>query len=146
MLGFDTHQNHDQRHYPRLMDLFAAVDNIISDAMARGIGNRLIIVMASDFARTNTYNVNGGKDHWPHTSMMFWGAPAHLQGNRVIGATNNMQRSRRVNPNTLSLDPNGIQMTPEYIHQSIRKLAGIEQNPSVTANFPFAERALPLFA
>jgi hypothetical protein len=37
-------------------------------------------------------------------------------------------------------------MTPEYIHQSIRKLAGIEQNPSVTANFPFAERALPLFA
>jgi uncharacterized protein (DUF1501 family) len=129
-----------------LMDYMAAVDNIISDAKARGLGDRLIIVMASDFARTNTYNVNGGKDHWPHTSMMFWAAPDHLRGNRVIGATNNMQRSRRINPSTLALDANGIQMTPEYIHQSLRKLAGIEQNPAVTANFPFVERALPLFA
>ncbi len=143
--GFDTHDDHDARHYPRLMDLLAAVDNIISDANQRGIGDRLIVVMASDFARTNKYNNDNGKDHWSHTSMMVWGAPAYFSGNRVVGGTDDLQRSRRVNPSTLAFDNNGIEITPEYTHQALRSLAGIDQNPSVTGNFPFAQQVLPIF-
>ena len=127
------------------MDYLAAVDNIISDAMARGIGNDLIIVMASDFGRTNKYNNDNGKDHWSHTSMMVWGAPAYLQGDRVVGATDDLQRSMRVNPNTLELDSNGVELSPEYMHQALRSLAGIDMNPGVSA-FPFAEQVLPIFA
>ena len=144
--GFDTHDDHDARHYPRLSDFFAAIDNIIDDANARGIGNNLIIVMGSDFARTNKYNNDQGKDHWPHTSMMVWGPSGMVSGNRVVGATDNNQRSLRVNPNTLALDPNGIELRPEYVHQSLRSLAGIAQNSGVTSNFPFAEQVLPLFS
>ena len=144
--GFDTHDDHDARHYPRLMDYLAAVDNIIDDAMARGIGDNLIIVMGSDFARTNKYNNDNGKDHWSHTSMMVWGAPAHFQGNRVVGATDDLQRSRKINPTTLALDNNGVEMSPEYIHQSLRSLAGIDMNPGVSGVFPFAEQVLPIFA
>ena len=144
--GFDTHDDHDARHYPRLMDYLAAVDNIIDDAMLRGIGDNLIIVMGSDLARTNKYNSNNGKDHWSHTSMMVWGAPAHFQGNRVVGATDNLQRSIRVNPVTLALDNNGIELSPEYIHQALRSLAGIDMNPSVTGSYPFPEQVLPIFA
>jgi len=146
MDGFDTHSDHDARHYPRLMDYLAAIDNIIDDAVARGIGDNLIIVMGSDFARTNRYNSDNGKDHWPHTSTMVWGAPTHFQGNRVVGATDNLQRSMRVNPNTLALDNNGIEMTPEYVHQALRSLAGIDTNPGVSGVFPFAEQVLPIFA
>ena len=146
MGGFDTHNDHDARHYPRLMDHLAAVDNIITDAMARGIGNNLIIVMGSYFARTNKYNNDNGKDHWSHTSMMVWGAPAHLQGNRVIGATDDLQRSMKVNPSTLALDNNGVEMSPEYLHQALRSLAGIDMNPGVAGVFPFAEQVLPIFA
>jgi len=145
MGGFDTHDDHDARHYPRLMDLLAAVDNIISDANQRGIGDRLIVVMASDFARTNKYNNDNGKDHWSHTSMMVWGAPAYFSGNRVVGGTDDLQRSRRVNPSTLAFDNNGIEITPEYTHQALRNLAGIDQNPDVTGNFPFAQQVLPIF-
>ncbi len=143
--GFDTHGDHDARHYPRLMDYLAAVDNIIDDAMARGIGDNLVIVMASDFARTNKYNADNGKDHWSHTSMMVWAAPAHFQGDRVVGATDNLQRSMKVNPNTLALDNNGIELSPEYIHQALRSLAGIDMNPGVSGVFPFAEQVLPIF-
>ncbi len=143
--GFDTHDDHDARHYPRLMDYLAAVDNIIDDAMARGIGDNMIIVMGSDFGRTNKYNNDNGKDHWSHTSMMVWGAPAFFQGDRVVGATDDLQRSLRVNPNTLALDNNGVELTPEYIHQSLRNLAGIDQNPGVTGNFPFTQPLLPIF-
>lgn len=144
--GFDTHSDHDARHHPRLMDYLAAIDNIIDDAMARGIGNDLIIVMASDFARTNTYNSDNGKDHWPHTSVMVWAGPQFVNGNKVVGATDDMQVSRKVNPSTLALDNNGIWLTPEYIHQALRNLAGIDQNPAVTANFPFTETVLPIFS
>lgn len=144
--GFDTHDDHDARHYPRLMDYLAAVDNIIDDAMARGIGDNLVIVMGSDFGRTNKYNNDNGKDHWSHTSMMVWGAPALLQGNRVVGATDDLQRSLKVNPVTLALDNNGIEITPEYMHQALRSLAGIDMNPGVTGVFPFAEQVLPIFA
>lgn len=144
--GFDTHDDHDARHYPRLMDYLAGVDNIISDATARGFGDNLIIVMGSDFGRTNKYNSDNGKDHWSHTSMMVWGGPAHMQGDRVVGATDDLQRSMRINPNTLALDANGVEITPEYLHQALRSLAGIDQNPSVAANFPFAEQVMPIFA
>jgi len=144
--GFDTHNDHDADHYPRLMDYLAAVDNIISDANARGFGDNLIIVMGSDFGRTNKYNNDNGKDHWAHTSMMVWGGPAHFAGNRVAGATDDMQRSLAVNPTTLALDPNGVEITSERLHQSLRSLAGIDQNPAVTSSFPFAEASLPIFA
>ncbi len=146
MGGFDTHNDHDNRHYPRLMDLLAAVDNIISDANQRGIGDRLIIVMASDFARTNRYNNDNGKDHWSHTSMMVWGSPTYFDGDRVVGGTDDVQRSRRLNPTTLAFDNNGVELTPEYMHQALRSLAGIDQNPGVTSNFPFAQQVLPIFA
>ncbi len=145
MGGFDTHDDHDNRHYPRLSDYLAAVDNIITDANQRGIGDRLIIVMASDFARTNRYNNDNGKDHWAHTSMMVWGSPDYFTGDRVVGGTDDLQRSRRVNPNTLAFDNNGIELTPEYMHQALRGLAGIDQNPNVTSTFPFAQQVLPIF-
>lgn len=145
MGGFDTHDDHDARHYPRLMDYLAAVDNIISDATARGFGDNLIIVMGSDFGRTNKYNNDNGKDHWSHTSMMVWGAPAHFQGDRVVGATDDLQRSMAVNPNTLALDSNGVEITPEYIHQALRSLAGIGNNPGVSGAFPFAQQVMPVF-
>ena len=146
MGGFDTHNDHDNRHYPRLMDYLAAVDNIISDANQRGIADRLIIVMASDFARTNRYNNDNGKDHWAHTSMMVWGSSNYLDGDRVVGGTDDVQRSRRLDPATLAFDNNGIELTPEHMHQALRSLAGIHQNPGVTSSFPFAQQVLPVFA
>jgi len=146
MGGFDTHGDHDARHYPRLMDYMAGVDNIIDDAMARGIGDNLIIVMGSDFARTNKYNGQNGKDHWSHTSMMLWAGPGIFQGNRVVGATDDLQRSMSINPTTLALDNNGIELSPEYLHQALRSLAGIDGNPGVTGSFPFSEQVLPIFS
>lgn len=128
------------------MDYLAGVDNIITDAVARGIGDNLIIVMGSDFARTNKYNNDNGKDHWSHTSMMVWAAPQFIGGNKVVGATDDLQISERLNPSTLALDNNGVELTPEYIHQALRNLAGIDQNPAVTGNFPFAQPVLPIFS
>ena len=128
------------------MDLFATVDNIITEANSRGIGDRLILIMGSDFGRTNKINGENGKDHWPHTSMMVRGDSRYFAGNRVVGATDDLHRSIKVSTSTLQPDNNGVKLTPEYVHQAIRRLAGIDQNPNVTANFPFGQSVLPIFA
>ena len=144
--GFDTHGNHDASHYPRLMDYLAGVDNIITDAMARGLGDNLIIMMGSDFARTNRYNGQGGKDHWPHGSVMVWAGPNFAPGNRVVGGTDSNQVSLELDLDTLQPDPQGVRLSPEYVHQALRDLLGIAQRPQVVTRFPFAEAVLPIFA
>ena len=68
--GFDTHSNHDANQYPRLMDLLQGLDAILSEAQSRGLADRIVLMVGSDFGRTNKYNANAGKDHWPITSMM----------------------------------------------------------------------------
>ena len=143
--GFDTPDDHDPRHHPRLMDLVGGGGNTIDDGVWRGIRYKLLIVIVWGFGRPNKYNNDNGKDHWSHTSMMVWGAPAHFAGNRVVGATDNLQRSMRVNPNTLALDANGVEISPEYMHQALRSLAGIDMNPGVSGVFPFSEQVLPIF-
>ena len=145
MSGFDTHHDHDADHYPLLMDLFAGIDNIIANANSRGFGDRLIIIIGSDFGRTNKLNSDNGKDHWPHTSMMVWGDSRYFAGNRVVGASDSLHRSMTVDTTTLQPNVNGVELTPEYIHQALRQLAGIDQNPSVAANFPFVQEVLPIF-
>lgn len=145
MGGFDTHDDHDSRHYPRLVDYLAGVDNIIQDATNRGLADNLVIVMASDFARTNKYNNDNGKDHWSHTSMMVWAGPNFFTGNRVVGATDSNQVSRALDPATLTPQSGGVVLTPEYVHQALRDLAGIRQSPQVATQFPFVENVLPVF-
>ncbi|MEO0575543.1 MAG: DUF1501 domain-containing protein [Pseudomonadota bacterium] len=143
--GFDTHDDHDANHYPRLMSHLSAIDFIIQAAIDRGFGENLIIVMGSDFGRTNKINSDAGKDHWPIGSMMVWGAPTFVDGNRVVGGTDNEQRALQVNPSTLAIDANGVTLSPEYVHQSLRRLAGIHTG-GVATQFPFDEAALRIFS
>ena len=143
---FDTHSNHDERHYPKIVDYLAVVDNLIADATARGFGDQLIIVMASDFARTAKLNDDQGKDHWGHGSALVWGGPAHINGNRVVGATDDTQISVPIDPVSLLPDAGGIDLTNEVIHQALRRVAGIHDRASVTESFPFVEAALPIFS
>ena len=143
--GFDTHGNHDAAHYPLLMNFLAGVDNIITDAMARGLGDNLVIVMGSDFARTNRYNGNGGKDHWSHGSVLVWAGPNFTPGNRVVGGTDSNQVSLELDLDTLEPDPQGVRLSPEHVHQAMRDLLGIAQRPQVVTRFPLAEDVLPIF-
>jgi len=106
----------------------------------------LVIIMASDFARTNKYNNDNGKDHWSHTSMMVWGGPGFFAGNRVVGATTSNQVSEELDPMTLTPAPGGVVLTTEYVHQALRQMAGIDQNPQVVTQFPFGENVLPIFS
>jgi len=151
MGGFDTHGNHDARQYPRLMDLLMGIDGIIQEAELRGLSDRIVLVIGSELGRTNKYNKDNGKDHWPVTSMMMMGNSVQkIVGNRVIGATNSFQKAVKIDPFTLMPDydetnSNAIRLTPAQIHHSLRELAGISQNPNAL-QYPLEGVGLNLFS
>jgi len=125
--GFDTHSNHDQNHYPRMMDMLMGIDAIIQEINARGLQNRVVIMVTSDFGRTNKYNGGDGKDHWRVTSALFWAAPSFIQGNRCIGTTDVDHKAEFIlpaqAPRSSALN---ITVKPAHIHNAMRRLMGVD--------------------
>ena len=66
---------------------------------------------------------------------MFMGAG--IQGDRVIGATDDKLFQIPINPATLKTDSeNGIRIRPEHIHAALRDFAQIDQH-DFSKQFPF---------
>ena len=42
-----------------------SIDYLWDYAERHGVANRMVVVIGSDFGRTNFYNSAEGKDHWP---------------------------------------------------------------------------------
>lgn len=130
--GYDTHGNHDQNHYPRLMDMLMGVNAIIQEINARGLQDRVLIVMTSDFGRTNRYNDGDGKDHWRVTSSMIWGSPDtnavnHIVGNRCIGSTDVNHKAENITAAQAPRStPSNIIVRPSHIHNCLRKMVGVD--------------------
>jgi uncharacterized protein (DUF1501 family) len=143
--GFDTHSDHDRMQPLQLWKLLGGLDFIVQNAEQQGLTDRLVIVVTSDFARGPEYNAvgpAGGKDHWPVTSALLMGPG--IRGGRVLGATDDGQFARRINPITLDRDGDGVVLTPGHIHHELRRLAGIEASAAI-ANYPLPDKRLPLF-
>ena len=133
--GFDTHANHDGDHAWLLGNLTDAVSYLWDYAEQHGVADRLVVVMGSDFGRTNRYNAAGGKDHWPIGSVVVM-ENNQPWTNRAVGETDALHFARRINPATLRRDDQGgTRIHPKHIHKALRRHLGLadENNP---ARFP----------
>lgn len=144
--GFDTHEEHDRDHEWLLANLTNSVDFLWNFAELHGVADRLVVVMGSDFGRTNRYNDAQGKDHWPIGSFVVM-EKNQPWTNRVIGETDELHFARMVNPATLNRDDiDGTQIHPRHVHRALRRYLGIENSPG-SLQFPFpGTEDLPLFA
>ena len=134
--GFDTHANHDPDHNWLLGNLTDSVDFLWDYAETHGVADRMIVVMGSDFGRTNKYNSNEGKDHWPIGSFIVMEKNQRWT-NRVIGETDELHFASRVNPSTLGRDDaNGTLIHPRHVHKALRRYLRIE-NSAESRKFPF---------
>ena len=134
--GFDTHAYHDQDHSWLLGNLTGAVDFLWDYAEEHGIADNLVVVMGSDFGRTNAYNAKYGKDHWPIGSYIVM-EKNQSWTNRVVGLTDERHFAERINPTTLERDNhNGSIIYPKHVHKALRRHLGIEQTPGAL-RFPF---------
>ena len=139
--GFDTHGNHDLDQTDALTEILDGIDHLWQQIELHGLQDKVTVVIGSDFGRTPFYNSGDGKDHWNITSIMAMGAG--ITGNRVIGATDENFEALKLNPDTLETDSNGIIVTPQHIHRSLRDFLGVQSD--LDSLFPIAVETLDLF-
>ena len=133
---FDTHANHDPDHEWPLGNLTDSVDFLWEYAEEHGLADRMMVVMGSDFGRTNFYNAQSGKDHWPIGSYVVMEKNQPWTG-RAVGETDGLHFAQRVNPRTLRRDDrNGTIIYPKHVHKALRRYLGIANTPGAQ-RFPF---------
>ena len=133
---FDTHAKHDPLHEWLLANLTDSIDFLWEYAETHGVADRLVVVMGSDFGRTNHYNVDGGKDHWPIGSFVVM-EKNQPWTNRVVGETDALHFAQKVHPRTLRRDDrNGATIHPKHVHKALRRYLGIEDSLGAQ-RFPF---------
>ena len=134
--GFDTHDNHDANQGALLANLTDSVDYLWDYAETHGVADRLVVVIGSDFGRTNFYNSQNGKDHWPIGSYVVM-EKNQPWTNRVVGETDGLHFAQKINPATLERDDaNGTIIYPKHVHKALRRYLGIENTPGAL-RFPF---------
>ena len=134
--GFDTHTFHDPDHEWLLGNLTDGVDYLWEYAERHGVANRMVVVMGSDFGRTNFYNAEQGKDHWPIGSFIVMEKNQRWTG-RAVGETDGLHFAQRINPRTLRRDDTGGTIIyPKHVHKALRRYLGIA-NTTGARRFPF---------
>ncbi len=143
--GFDTHQDHDNKHFNFMQKLTDLVTTIFDTAEESGFADKIVITLGSDFGRRPFYNPSGGKDHWPIGSAMFIQQGA-AWGNRVVGATDELHNALKINPGTLQVDSSsaGVGLQPKHLQQAIRELAGVDQS-AAALQFPLDAEDVDFF-
>jgi len=137
--GMDTHGDHDIQHPLCIDEIVEQIDALVTDLKEMGVYDDSVIVVGSDMGRTPQYNSFNGKDHWPITSMLLLGG--RVQGNQVIGETTALLEAKKVDPQTLELSENGIELTYPDMHQLFRRYSGIE-NTAVSKKYDLKAQEL----
>ena len=133
---FDTHGDHDAAQAAALSALTNGVDQLWDYAETHGVADRLVVVIGSDFGRTNYYNETNGKDHWPIGSVVVM-EKNQPWTDRAVGETDPLHFARRVDPATLRRDDdNGAVIHPRHVHKALRRYLGVELSAGAQ-RFPF---------
>jgi len=147
--GFDTHDDHDGRHIPRLNQLMGIVNFLWTEAASQGVEDKLVVLITSDFGRTPAYNASNGKDHWSVSSMIAMGNG--IPGNRVVGLTSDGHTLLPLDPTTLTEavdeeDENGVRVAPIHVHRALRRSLDVEgADPDLLFPLGTDEDDLPIF-
>ncbi len=145
--GFDTHGSAADNDGAN--GSFARATNALTylwdEAARRGIADRLHVVVAGEFSRTEL-NGSVGNDHKSvGAGALIMLPPGSGLGNRVVGYTGPIHTSRAINPKTGAPDPNGVMITPAHMHEALRTYLGIQPtNPMLGLGVPANEK-LDLF-
>ena len=134
--GFDTHARNDAQQDQLLANLTDGVDFLWEYADEHGIADRLFVVIGSDFGRTNFYNADDGKDHWPIGSFVIMERNQKWT-NRVVGETDGLHFAQKINPRTLKRDDrNGTIIYPKHVHKALRRHLAVDDSVGART-FPF---------
>jgi hypothetical protein len=85
--NYDTHNENFDFHLEQLGEFDRTFANLLDDLSARGLLEKTLVVVISEFGRTPNINQYYGRDHWG-TAWSIAMAGCGLQAGAVIGKTN----------------------------------------------------------
>jgi uncharacterized protein (DUF1501 family) len=138
-LSLDTHTNNAAQG--TLQDsLYLSLKSLADDLASRpgkNAGSTMLdetaVVVMSEMSRTPKLNANQGKDHWPVTSALVFGAG--VNGGRAYGGTDDDVQGLAVNMATGAPDANGVQIQSENVVAGALAMVGGDADaylPTVT--------------
>jgi uncharacterized protein (DUF1501 family) len=142
--GWDTHSDNalQSGYYEMLFAGLKYLGDQLSSKPGRTAGNKMIdetvVAVLSEMGRTPKLNGDKGKDHWPVTSMMVFGAG--VRGGKTLGGTTDGMQAKNLSLQTGVLDDNGAQLQPTNLAAGLLTLVGVDpsqwfQNTEVYRGF-----------
>ena len=138
--AWDTHTGNamqDGMH----QDLFGALDNLAEQLMARPgtlggatLFDETVVAVVSEMGRTPLLNEQGGKDHWPVTSALIFGAGVR---HGVYGQSSDNLTADNINLISGAYDESGQQLQYGNLAAGILNLAGVDAEPYLPGREPF---------
>jgi len=119
------------------------VDLLWYMAAQYNLADRLVVVLASDFGRTNHYNSGNGKDHWSITSSVIM-ANNPTWGNRVVGATDSSHFAQKIDFNNLKQNTAGTSIEPKHVMTAMRGFLNVDTQPA-SLKFDLSTTNIPDF-
>ncbi|HVJ15173.1 MAG TPA: DUF1501 domain-containing protein [Polyangiaceae bacterium] len=121
--NWDTHQNNAQQG-PMHEALYAALVHLADSLDENALLERTAVVVLSEMGRTPKLNSAMGKDHWPVTSCLVFGAG--VAGGKTIGASDGAQNALGVNLATGAVEEGGTQLQTANLAGGLLSLVGVD--------------------
>ncbi len=144
---WDSHSGNDESQSGCFEYLFEQLV-YLADALESSVDNdgvplseSITVLVLSEMGRTPVYNTAEGKDHWPYTSMLLFGAG--IEGGQVLGATDDQLISSPIDLSTGQRSNSGTTLQVEQVLSGL--LASFDVDPkayfaSPAFTAPFALR------
>ena len=127
---WDSHYLNEERQHPLTEALFAGLRGL-AQTLDRTLGpsglplsEDTVVVVISEMGRTPIENGSKGKDHWPWTPALLFGAG--LRGDQVIGALDAGMAGVAIDPGSGAPDPAGVAPGPGHLGATLLQLAGLD--------------------
>ncbi len=123
---WDTHNSSLGQH-ENYEVLFDGLIMLAESLQAHNMLDDTLVLVLSEMTRTPKYNEDGGKDHWPHTSAMAFGAG--VKGGYTFGATSDLLESLPMDFATGEASDAGEVLDHDQFAASMLALADIDPVP-----------------
>jgi hypothetical protein len=120
---WDTHTNNTQQSQLNER-LYEGLIKLGRELERTKLLERTTVMVISEMGRTPKLNVGQGKDHWPVTSSLVFGAG--VAGNRVVGGTDDALGARLVDFATGKPSDAGKQIQAANVAAAVLKIVGVD--------------------
>jgi hypothetical protein len=112
--GWDNHENIKGAMQGKLPYVDQGLSVLLTDLAERGLLDKTLVVLSTEFGRTVKLNPDGGRDHWPKAFSVVL-AGGGIKGGTIHGSTN-----------AYGSEPNDSPVGPEDMAATMYTLLGID--------------------